>query len=374
MDGLNLDPSWMLSAGCLVNVDFHGRLLMVTLGPILAMLTLVGTYSYVVRRPDASEETLKVARHKHVSSGLFIMFLVYTSASSMIFQMFDCDALDDGNDYLRADYTIQCSGPKHRVLQTFAKTMIPVYPLGIPAVFAFLLFRNRRVLLDKDAREDATNNVRSISDLWEPYKPSRFFYEVIECGRRIVLMSVVMVVDDDSSAQIAVTLTLAIVFAVILEGLAPYESQMDAWVCRLAHAVVVFSMYYALLLKVNISNDSYNSQEVFEVMLVVLHLSMVFITIVEAMLAGCFCCASSRSEGQVEDELPRLHGDRSQRFRNASRCTFKTTPLVEDSWYDSETEAPLPPPNGQPNSPRSGSDSGVVPVKLKPTPEQTKSI
>ena len=200
------------------------------------------------------------------------------------------------------------------------------------------------------------------------------FYEVIECGRRILLMGVVMIVDDDSSAQIAVTLMLAIVFAVFLEGLAPYESQMDAWVCRLAHAVVVFSMYYALLLKVNISNDSHNSQEVFEVMLVVLHLSMGFITIVEAMLAGCFCCASSRSEGQVEDELPRLHGNRSQRFRNASRRTFKTTPLAEDSWYDSETEALLPPPNGQPNSPRSGSDSGVVPFKLKPVPEQTEPI
>ena len=305
VDVLNFDPTWMLAAGCVANVDFHGRFLIMTMGPIMIMLMLSGTYSYVVRRHDATEETLEIAQHKHVSVIIFILFLVYSFTSSLIFQMFDCDTLDDGNIYLRADYTIFCDGPRHRALLIYAGFMVLVYPLGIPAVFAFLLYRNRGTLLDKVARED-TLSVKSISDLWKPYKPSRFCYEVIECGRRIVLMSVVMVIDDDSAAQIAVSLMLAIVFTVLSEALAPYESQFDAWVNRFGHAVVVFSMYFALLLKVDISNDSQNSQRVFEVMLVCIHVLMILTAIGEATLTGC-----SLNKVKEEDPWPRYRGYRS---------------------------------------------------------------
>ena len=66
-------------------------------------------------------------------------------------------------------------------------------------------------MLDKVARENVLS-AKSISGLWEPYKPSRLYYEVFECGRRIVLMSVVMVVNDDPAAKIAVSFMLAIFF------------------------------------------------------------------------------------------------------------------------------------------------------------------
>ena len=313
----------MLSAGCLADVDFHGRFLIMTIGPILAILVLSGTYSYVSRRHAASEDTLQIAQHKHVSAVLFIMFLVYTSASSVVFQMFDCDALDDGNSYLRADYTVKRSGPRQRVLTVFAGFMMLVYPFGIPAFFAFLLFKNRTLLLDKADRADELS-VRSISDLWEPYKTSRFYYEVIECSRRIMLMGVTRILDDDSGAQIAVTLMIAIIFTVISEGLAPYESNFDAWINRLGHAVVVFSIYFALLLKVNISKDSQASQRAFEVLLVVTHVLLVFTTFIEATLTSY----SLRKE-QVEDPWPRHHGSRSQRFWSNSMA--RTSPSTDDS-------------------------------------------
>ncbi|CAN0422344.1 unnamed protein product [Ascophyllum nodosum] len=310
----------MLSAGCVADVDFHGRLLIMTMGPILIMIILRGTYSYVVRRHDATEETIQIAQHKHVSAVLFILFLVYSSTSSMVFQMFDCDALDDGHRYLRADYTIYCDELRHRALLIYAGFMVLVYPLGIPAVFAFLLYRNRGLLLDKVARKDASS-VKSISDLWKPYKPSRLYYEVFECGRRIVLMSVVMIIDDDSAAQIAVSLMLSIIFTVMSEALAPYETQFDAWVNRLGHAVVVFSMYFALLLKVDVSNDSQDSQRIFEVILVLIHVLMVLTAIAEVTLSGC-----SLKRGQMEDPWPRYRGYRSERFRTRSLSMARISP------------------------------------------------
>ena len=136
----NFDLSWMISAGCFVVVDFHGKLLILTLGPILVMLLLSGTYTYVVLRRRASRGALKIVRYKHVSVGLLVMFLVYSSASSTIFQMFDCDSLDDGKDYLRADYTIECDGDKHKGLMIYAGFMILLYPVGIPGLLRTFSF------------------------------------------------------------------------------------------------------------------------------------------------------------------------------------------------------------------------------------------
>ncbi|CAN0451277.1 unnamed protein product, partial [Ascophyllum nodosum] len=53
--------------------------------------------------------------------------------------------------------------------------------------------------------EDNTNGSRvppeleAIKDLWTPYKPSRYYYEVIECGRRIALTGLVVFVYPGST-------------------------------------------------------------------------------------------------------------------------------------------------------------------------------
>ncbi|CAN0424457.1 unnamed protein product, partial [Scytosiphon promiscuus] len=86
------------------------------------------------------------------------------------------------------------------------------------------------------------------SSLWEPYTPKVFYYEVIECGRRILLTGVVVFIYPNTAAQIAVTLMIAFAFVVFSEGLAPYTSPWDTWISRMGHVVVFVSMYVALLL------------------------------------------------------------------------------------------------------------------------------
>ena len=323
VDVLNFDLSWMISAGCVVVMDFHGKLLTLTLGPMLAMLLLIGTHAYTKRIYRFSDQALKIIRHKHVSMALLLMLLVYSSSSSVIFQMFDCEKLDDDKDYLRADYTIECDSLRHKVLMGYAGFMFVLYPLGIPGLFGFVLFRNRRVLTDEEGRDDELS-VKSISNLWKPYKPSRYYYEVIECGRRIFLTGVILIDDDDSAAQIAVTLILAFVFTVISEGLAPYESQTDAWVCRMGHAVVVVSMYYALLLKVNVSGETPASQKLFDTVLILTHVGMILTVVLETILTGY-----AMSRVQVEEARPRFRQGRfwstTRSVRVASAANYKSS-------------------------------------------------
>ena len=281
---LNFDLAWILSAGCIVDLDFHDRLLFSTIGPIGIVALLTMTYAIAVRRNRESESSLESARHKHLSVLLFLTFLVYSSVSSILFQTFACEHLDDGKYYLRADYRIKCDSVKHEALQIYAGFMVALYSLGIPAFYAALLFKDREVLRKDDAIRNEDSSVRTTSSLWKPYKPSVFYYEVIECGRRILLTGVVVFIYPNTAAQIAVTLILAFTFAMISEGLNPYVSIWDTWISRVGHIVVFVSMYIALLLKVDVSGERAESQRVFEVVLVSVHGCLIAAVLVEALV------------------------------------------------------------------------------------------
>ena len=127
----------MISASCVVDIDFHDRLLFATIGPMEVVIVLLGmTYYIAVRRNHQSEGALQNVRHKHLSAVLLLTFLVYSSVSSILFQTFACEHLEDGKLYLRADYRIECDFPKHETLQVYAVIMMIVYTLGIPVFYA----------------------------------------------------------------------------------------------------------------------------------------------------------------------------------------------------------------------------------------------
>lgn len=116
VDIINFDLSWVISAGCFLDVDFHDQLLWTTIAPIIIMGLLGGTYAAAVRKHGESSTAIRNAQQKHVSMALLVTFLVYSSVSSTVFQMFACEELEDGKRYLLADYTIECTSFKHKAL------------------------------------------------------------------------------------------------------------------------------------------------------------------------------------------------------------------------------------------------------------------
>lgn len=184
---LNFDIGWVLSAGCFVTIDFHDRVITSTVGPIVTMGVLGLTYAVGCRRNRVREAALNKVRRKHVSVALWITFLIYSSVSSTLFQMFSCETLEDGNTYLRADYRIECSSTKHQTLQIYAGLMILVYPVGVPLAYAVLLFWGRDALQIAVVRNMDDARVQAAVHLSSPYRPGCYYYEVVECGRRVML-------------------------------------------------------------------------------------------------------------------------------------------------------------------------------------------
>lgn len=314
---LNFELEWILAAACVMDVNFHYRFLMITIGPLIALALLGVTFAISAIRNRKSPDAIRRIQEKHFSMVLWLTLLVYSSTSSAVFRMFACDELDDGNGYherfLRSDYRINCDSTMHRRLQIYAGFMIAVYPVGIPTFYAIILYR-KRTKLRHTGRRESIPELRSISALWNPYKPDRFFYEVIECIRRMWLAGAVAFIYPNTAAQIAITLVIALIFAFLCEGLQPYSSTLDAWVSRTGHAIVFFSMYVALLVKVDVSNERVRSQNVFAGVLVGAHACMIAAIFVEAIVLVCWAAVNedpqprSRSTRSITDKVPVREG------------------------------------------------------------------
>ncbi|CAM9428829.1 unnamed protein product [Scytosiphon promiscuus] len=279
---VNLDIGSILSYSCLVTTGFYDRLVIATIAPVAVLAALGATFFVARRRNAGSLLALRTVRHKHLSAALFVMFFVYSSVSFTVFQTFVCETLDDGVSYLRADYSLTCDTPAYRWFRVYAAIMVCIYPIGIPATFAVLLGRNRRDL--RDANRDKMAHLEPLVDLWGAYKPSRYYYEVVECGRRIMLTGVAVFVLPDSAAQIAVVLLLAVVFLFISESLSPFAKGIDMGLYRWANGIILASMYVALLLKVDVSKEGNGTLSAFVSVLIAANIFMVVCVIVQSIL------------------------------------------------------------------------------------------
>lgn len=308
LDFFNFDFSWIMSAGCIVRIDFHDRLLLSTICPIVALAFLACTYTVASYVNRGKKDVLQRIDDKHMSMVLLLTFLVYSSVSSVLFKAFACEDMDDDKYYLRADYRIECDSSEHASYQLYAGIMIVVYTLGIPAMYCYLLFRDRDVLKTSDSSRGLdSSRVEAISDLWEPYRSNVFYYEIVECIRRVLLSSVVVFIYPNTAAQIAITILISFSFVVIFEAMAPYVSSWDRWISRLGQVVIFMSMYMALLLKVDVSGERYGSQEIFEETLIAVHVLMVLAVIVESIVTLCYLKHAKVEDLDEPQPLPRFN-------------------------------------------------------------------
>lgn len=279
-----LDIGAVLHNFCIFATDFYDRLLIATLGPIAVLLVLFAV-AYVLeksKRSAAIAETMVPMHRKPLSAGLFILFFAYSSVSFTIFQTFVCEDLDDGNAYLRADYSIVCWSEKHDIYRTYASVMIFVYPVGIPAFYGWWLAHNRRSLKNDD--RETVAHLQPFRGLWAAYKPSCYYFEVVEYCRRIVLTGAAVFILPNSSDQVAIVLILAVIFMFVSESLSPFEFKYDMWLYRWGNGIILGSMYVALLMKIELTGADNKASRAMTAALIAANAFMLVTVLVQAAL------------------------------------------------------------------------------------------
>ena len=250
---VNLDLDFVLAYSCLFTNDFYDHLLFATITPFLALVFLAGSYFIGKKRNSSSESAMLEVRHKHQAAVLYVALLVYSPVSYRIFQTFGCDELDDGESYLLVDYSLSCLTARHRWYEVYAFIMVGVYPIGIAAALAGLLFWHRRDLV-KPGRGTMLH-LKPSNGLWAAYRPSQYFYEVVECCRRISFTVIAAFVRAKSAAQVSIAFFFAVVFVFLTEALSPFQKSAHTMLYRWGNGVIVASMYVAFLTKVDVGED-----------------------------------------------------------------------------------------------------------------------
>lgn len=293
LDFINADVGRILSHSCVAEVNFYVRLLLSTLGP-LVVLTTLGVTFYVARlRIDTAEQSIRRVYKDHISTAMFVLFFIYSSTSFTIFQTFVCDELDDRNAYLRADYSLKCFTRQYYFYRTYASVMVAIYPIGVPALFLWWLARSR-VDLNKPDRTTLAH-LQPFSGLWATYRPSCYYYEVVECSRRISLTAAAAFVMPGTSTQTAVVLLVAVVFVFASESISPFQDKYDMWLYRWGNGIILSSMYVALLVKVELTEDGSHHSSAFAVLLILANVFMIATVVVQALILVKGRCSSQNS-------------------------------------------------------------------------------
>ena len=97
-----------------------------------------------------------------------IIFFVFPSTTAKIFATFNCVSFDDdfdGSDsWMRADLAVDCNAPERSGWIAYAVTMILVYPVGVPAVYTYLLLYKFREPIEyqRDAEQLAASTKQAV--------------------------------------------------------------------------------------------------------------------------------------------------------------------------------------------------------------------
>ena len=137
--------------------SYYFELLTKTMLPIIVVSTcMLGSWALQRAHPSANQIT---GRQRPL--GLFVadilsdlwfftLFLLYPSVCSSIFKYFVAEAFDgDGEDglrLLRVDRAIDMSSPTYSVFFFYALIMMVLFPIGVPFLYALLLYRSRHTL------------------------------------------------------------------------------------------------------------------------------------------------------------------------------------------------------------------------------------
>ena len=214
---------------------------------------------------------------KHVYLFLIFTFVILVHTSTTIFRVFQCQTfpLSDGGEerWLRADYSISCLDQRWKDARAFAILMIFVYPIGIPAIYAVLLWKKRDTLGDEAAmekeREEGYPTVGYLTFLFQSYVASSYYFEVIECARRLLLASVLGIVSDNASAAPVLGSLITIAFSFVFAFIQPLKPEDTMLGIVLAYSLILIFLG-ALMIKVDVTSEDEHDQEVFGAILVVI--------------------------------------------------------------------------------------------------------
>jgi len=255
---------------------------------------------------------------------LRLIFLAYPFVTSIAFEAWVCDDFEEGS-WLRADVNIKCGNgwrgegsSAHQDVINTAIIAVVLYPFGIGVIFAFLLISARKAIIDERPSRLST----ALQFLHREYLPLIYWWELMEMGRRVLLVGLLLVVVTPGSVLQSVIAQLTNTTFLFLQMRAnPYKTLTDNWLAQICTFALSALFGVCVLIKVleltqlsDIRNEmSPEQRKQFE-------LSGLNATIWTCLI-GTIVCTGLLLVSQVKIETERLR--REARAAKARRLRYK---------------------------------------------------
>jgi len=227
---------------------------------------------------DKVEAKLTLGLKQTVLYFFFLLtYLVLVSTSATLFNYLQCQIFPmpegQAKRFMFKDYSIDCNSDRYQSWEIYCGVMILIYPIGIPSLYATMLWMDRETLRDQDAMDRELLNgfpsVGHIKFLVEAYKPKYFFFEVVECFRRLLLASVIGVLSADSPASSVIGLIGCFVFIYVFVEMKPFKADDDCNLGIVLAYALTFFFLAALMIKVDVANESSVDSNLFGALLLI---------------------------------------------------------------------------------------------------------
>ena len=209
--------------GCIGAEGYVRRLLLWMLLP--AIVIVAASLSSVIRLYVEQRFTPRAAIKMITPVALYVSFLSYPIVTNIAFEAFSCYDFEGGRSWLIADVAIECNTGSHDLAQALAWTAVAMYPMGLILLNAWLLYSAREAIRS----ERPTSLSRALRFLHGDLKPHLFWWELMEMGRRFILIGLFVVwpFHQGQVMQLALASLVAMAYLLMQSQAAPYRNQFD---------------------------------------------------------------------------------------------------------------------------------------------------
>ena len=226
-----------------IPIDFYARLLLTLLLPLL-ISSCIFFFAYLVWRLsgcDAEARRNLLASPAIFNLHLWVALILYPSLCRITLDTFQCvpyQASDNVTEsLLYSDPSVKCYTPEWTGWAVVACFGVFIYCIGFPLA-AWVLASQHHT---------SRSGRRQVHLLLSSYKPHYWFFEPIDLLRKLVLTSIVLLVDPNTKTQLWFGLVSSVAFCCLTIQLAPYRDTVPGLLQMAAQLQVVFNYSSAFL-------------------------------------------------------------------------------------------------------------------------------
>ncbi|XP_031564441.1 putative leucine-rich repeat-containing protein DDB_G0281931 [Actinia tenebrosa] len=258
MNLLQIAPPQCLTRS--LKTDIHVKLMLILVfNSTVVFLGLL--YYYIKTRSNSRngevDDNIKCSAQQQCFRAIFlILFISYPLTSSHIFMVLPeacqkiCTSTEDNSCsyYLKSDYTVRCESQRFFWFSIFARVLL-VYPVGFPLLVLYLLWKHYYKKTDPTKRrKEALGIALGLRFMYENYAEQVWFWEIIELVRKVILTSVILLLDAGSRFTIGITAIISGSYSISFAYFKPMTDVFEHWLQLTSLLATLVNMIVGTLL------------------------------------------------------------------------------------------------------------------------------